>query len=157
MKKGNRKFGQVALAGVIAFGGLGVGAVADIPIPGFKAEQAEAAMLYQHIDFYNNAKNSIDHSYSFQVDSTASHAGRTADWYVKDLGANVKLRGTSTIASSSNQGSGVTSWGTKSVRTDLSSLTVGTYELLYIYTAGGEEHRKSIYFQKSSDGSIDTH
>ena len=51
MKKGNRKFGQVALAGVIAFGGLGVGAVADIPIPGFKAEQAEAAMLYQHIDF----------------------------------------------------------------------------------------------------------
>lgn len=38
-----RIVGQTALAGVIAFGGLGLGATADIPSPGLKSNTAEAA------------------------------------------------------------------------------------------------------------------
>ena len=38
-----RKAGQVALAGAIAFGGLGLGAVSDVPVPGLKTETAKAA------------------------------------------------------------------------------------------------------------------
>lgn len=38
-----RKAGKVALAGAIAFGGLGLGAVSDVPVPGLKTETASAA------------------------------------------------------------------------------------------------------------------
>lgn len=157
MKNTSRKLGRFVLAGAIAFGGLGIGAVADIPIPGIQAQKVDAAMLYGNIFSYSNTKNTLNHSYNFVVDSDVAHFGRTANWYVKDMGANVKLRGTSTVEFKIPGSPGRTGWETKNVRTDLSSLSTGTYELLYIYNAGGIEYRVPIFFYKNADGSIDTH
>lgn len=41
--KFTRKVGQAALAGAIAFGGLSLGAVMDVPVPGLKSKTASAA------------------------------------------------------------------------------------------------------------------
>jgi len=42
-----KKIAQVALAGAIALGGLGAGAIADVPlVPGGKAQTADAASSY---------------------------------------------------------------------------------------------------------------
>ncbi|MDU9694000.1 hypothetical protein WKH56_08595 [Priestia sp. SB1] len=41
-----KKFAQLTLAGAIAIGGLGLGAAADLPLPGGKAQTADAASSY---------------------------------------------------------------------------------------------------------------
>lgn len=154
MNKGTKRFGQVALAGAIAIGGLGVGATADVPLPGFKAEQADAALLSKNIWMYSYAKNSIDHQFYFTVDSNVSHTGRTANWYVKDGSANVKLRGTTSVTSGFSQSPGTTTWETAPITTSLTTLSPGPHELLYIYTSAGQEFRETVYFYKNADGTI---
>lgn len=58
----SKKVGKVALAGAIAFGGLGLGAVADVPLQGLKANKVSAdtnqsnALAY---DGWNGVKFSV--------------------------------------------------------------------------------------------------
>lgn len=147
-----KKLIKALLAGSMAFGVVGTAALADLP--GLKAEQAEAAMLWTYVYADSYSVNTLDHQMEFKTDTTFNHMGRTANWYIKDVNGTIKLQGTSVVdyafASEPNQ------WSTATVKTSISSLPAGNYELLYTYTAG-ETVRSTRAFTKNADGTVKTY
>lgn len=142
------KFGKALIAASIAFGGV---TAVELATP---TQEASAAMLYYKVSGYSYSPGTFTHALAFKGDSAPVHEGRLANWYIKDSGKNVKLSGTSDVNWTWDNLDGTYTYNTRAVETTVSSLPAGTYEVLYIYSAGGTEFRDSIYFTKSSSGSI---
>ncbi|MGY3190280.1 hypothetical protein [Lysinibacillus sp. TE18511] len=147
VKTSKSKLSKAILAGAIAFGTIGSIGVAELANP----TQADAAMTQYNTNIVAIGTNLIEHNFQFFVDTTTSHTGRPANWYIKDSNKNVKLSGSSSVIT---EESTYGQWNTYLVTTNVSSLSAGTYEVLYTYNAGGVEYRSSLYFTKSSTGSI---
>ncbi|GLC87859.1 hypothetical protein [Lysinibacillus piscis] len=141
LKSSKLKLGKAMLAGAMAFGAIGSIGVVELANP----IQAEAGMISYETNVRFIGTNLIEHNFQFFVDTTASHTGRIANWYIKDSNKNVKLSGISSVITEESFNG---FWNTGLVTTNVASLPSGTYEVLYIYNAGGVEHRSSDYFTK---------
>jgi hypothetical protein len=74
-----RKLTTLALTGALALGGLGIGSMADLPIPGLQATQADAADSMSKVYWANSAV----YHYSLNAISTASEieAAPSGTWF----------------------------------------------------------------------------
>ncbi|GLC87858.1 hypothetical protein [Lysinibacillus piscis] len=136
--------GKIALAGTIALGTIGTVSVVELSQP----IKAEAAMLDYQANINSSSASTLVHNFQFTVDSSASHYGRTASWYIKDANSNVRLSGQSSINVGVSGNSGEFIWSTSLINTNISALPAGNYSILYIYNAGGTEFRATAYFSK---------